>query len=82
MIVAVHSRQLDYRNASLTHQQLRVTNVHFTLLGNSRFKKGLLVTVSFAVTSTHLLSHPAAQHLERNATSVRKKDTLHKCAKN
>ena len=72
MIVAVHSRQLKYRNTSLTPQELRVPNVHFTLLGNSRFKKRLLVTVSFAVTSTHLLSHPAAQHLERNATSVKK----------
>ena len=36
----------------------------------------------FVVTSTHLLSHLAAQLLERNATSVRRKDTLHKCAKN
>ena len=37
---------------------------------------------NFVVTSTHLLSHLAAQLLERNATSVRRKDTLHKCAKN
>ena len=80
MIIVVHSRQPNYRNTSLTHQQLRLPNVHFTLLRNSRFKKRqLLVTVSFVVTITHLLSHLATQLLERNATSVRRKDTLHKC---
>ena len=48
-----------------------------------RFKKRHpLVTVNFVVTGTHLLSHLAAQLLERNATSVRRKVTLHKCAKN
>ena len=83
MIIAVHSRQPNYRNTSLIHQQLRVPNVHFTLSGKSRFKKRHpFVTVNFVVTSTHLLSHLAAQLLERNATSVRRKDTLHKCAKN
>ena len=83
MIIAVHSRQPNYRNTSLTRQQLLVPNVHFTLSGKSRFKKRqLLVTVSFVVTSTHLLSHLAAQLLERNATSVRRRDTLYKCAKN
>ena len=83
MIIAVHSRQLNYRNTSLIHQQLRVPNVHFTLSGKSRFKKRhLLVTVNSVVTSTHLFSHLAAQLLERNATSVRRMDTLHKCANN
>ena len=83
MIIVVHSRQPNYRNTSLTHQQLRLPNFHFTLLRNSRFKKRqLLVTVSFVVTITHLLSHLATLLLERNATSVRRKDTLHKCAKN
>ena len=73
----------ELQNTSLTHPQLRLPNVHFTLLRNSRFKKRqLLVTVSFVVTITHLLSHLATLLLERNATSVRRKDTLHKCAKN
>ena len=83
MIIAVHSRQLNYRNTSLIHQQLRVPNVHFTLSGKSRFKKiHPLVTVNSVVTITHLFSHLAAQLLERNATRVRRMDTLHKCANN
>ena len=77
MIIAVHSRHPNYRNTSLTRQQLLVLKVHFTLSGKSRFKKRqLVVTVSSVVTSTHLLSHLAAQLLERNATSVRRRGTF------